>query len=372
MTFTFKLSARLALRRSILCAALAASTGCVSSDLDSMSPFGHADAGTRTDKLSVSANVDSAPGRNKPVKALSGVKGGPVVAPIADTTANSSTSTAPATSTASSPTPTLTTPFLTPTITTTAPSGALFSDDFTAGNLSKSVNGWSWSGVWVDVVPGFAKFSGNAARFTFKGNPSTADTADAWAELRFKVGNANLKELWVTYYLYYPSGIEANPRGPKFLHRTVSGSTNNKFFRLYENYDVGYLMYGAHTWADGATGNGYLTPDRRDATGYTQHYWDQHIPWETDQDRGKWLKIEVHCKAASGPGKADGVLEYFKDDLPVFSRSDLDSYQSLGQNVWKEGYLLGWANSGFSQTTYAYISNVVFSTTRWTGTAPTS
>jgi hypothetical protein len=123
-------------------------------------------------------------------------------------------------------------------------------------------------------------------------------------------------------------------------------------------------MYGSHTWADGTTGDGYLTPDRRDQSGLTQHYWDIKIPWETDAYRGRWVKIEVHSKAASGPGIADGVLQYYRDDTAVVDIRNVDSYQPLGQNVWKEGYLLGWANSGFSQTTYAFISNVTFSTAR--------
>jgi hypothetical protein len=127
----------------------------------------------------------------------------------------------------------------------------LFADDFSSGDLSKSVNGWAWSPVWVDVVHGFSKDGdvGNAARFTFNGKTGTAETDDAWSELRFKIGTANLKDLWVTFWLYYPSGRETVYRGPKFVHRTPSGSTNNKFFALFENYDVDYLLYGALTWA---------------------------------------------------------------------------------------------------------------------------
>jgi hypothetical protein len=68
---------------------------------------------------------------------------------------------------------------------------------------------------------------------------------------------------------------------------------------------------------------------------------------------------------------ADGVMQYYRDGIAVVDAQNLTSWQNLGQNVWKEGYLLGWANSGFSELTYAYISNVTFSTTRLPSTVAT-
>jgi hypothetical protein len=197
----------------------------------------------------------------------------------------------------------------------TAPTGGeiLFADDFSSGNLSKAANGWSWIGDWVDVVDGFSKDGnvGHSARFTFKGTPGTVETDDAWSELRFKIGTPNLRDLWVTYWIYYPSGLESVQRGPRFVHRTSPGSNNNKFFVLFENYSTGYLSYGSQTWADGTTGDGYLTPmARQDSTGIVKHFWEVKVPWETDAYRGRWVKVEIHSKAASGPGMADGVLQY--------------------------------------------------------------
>ena len=259
-------------------------------------------------------------------------------------------------------------------LTTLSDGTILFADDFSSGNLSKTANGWSWMGTWVDVVSGFSKDGnvGHAARFTFKATPGTLDTDDAWAELRFKIGTPDLRDLWVTYWLYYPNGLESTSRGPRFVHRVSPGSNNNKFFMLFENYSTGYLSYGAHTWPDGTAGDGYLTPNARiDTTGVVKHLWQYKVPWEADAYRGRWLKIEIHGKAASGPGMADGVLQYYRDGVAVIDAQNLTSWQNLGQNVWKEGYLLGWANSGFSELTYAYISNVTFSTSRLPSTVAT-
>jgi hypothetical protein len=96
------------------------------------------------------------------------------------------------------------------------------------------------------------------------------------------------------------------------------------------------------------------------------HFSTIKVPWETDAYRGRWIKVEVRSKAASGPGVADGVIQYDRDGELVVDIENVVSYQTLGENVWKTGYLLGWANTGFSDTTYAYISNVTFSTARLT------
>jgi hypothetical protein len=52
------------------------------------------------------------------------------------------------------------------------------------------------------------------------------------------------------------------------------------------------------------------------------------------------------------------------DGAAVVDMRNVDGFQALGENIWKQGYLLGWADSGFSTTSYAYISNVTFSTGR--------
>jgi hypothetical protein len=127
------------------------------------------------------------------------------------------------------------------------------------------------------------------------------------------------------------------------------------------------LSYGAQTWPDGTTGDGYLTPMARvDSTGVVKHFWEVKVPWETDADRGRWVRVEIHSLASSGPGMADGAIEYYRDGLKVVDLHNITSWQTLGDNVWKAGYLLGWANSGFTETTFAYVSDVTFSTARLT------
>ena len=95
-----------------------------------------------------------------------------------------------------------------------------------------------------------------------------------------------------------------------------------------------------------------------------QHFWDIIPNEETDGTRGRWQKVELHCKVASAPGSADGILQVYRDGNKIIDLSQLDSYPTLGENYFREGYLLGWSASGFESTTYEYISNVTFSTQR--------
>ena len=241
--------------------------------------------------------------------------------------------------------------------------GVLFHDDFSSGNLSKTANGWSWSGAYVDVVNGFSKDGnvGHSARFTFAGSPDLSQ--DAWSELRFKIGTPDLREVWATFWVYYPNGTESPFRGPKFVHRNAT-PTNNKFFKLFESYDPGYAMSSTSTWTETSNGDGVLVPNWRDASGTTQHHWEVKVPWEGDSYRGRWIKLEIYTRQASARGVADGAMRYYRNGQLLFDINNIDSYQSSGSNVWKAGYLFGWANSGFTDTTYVYISDVTFSRSR--------
>jgi hypothetical protein len=217
----------------------------------------------------------------------------------------------------------------------------------------------------VDVVQGFSKDGavGNSARFTFKGSATLTD--DSWSELRFKLGTPNLTELWITYWIYYPNGQESPYRGPRFVHRgSSSGATNNKFFRLFNTYSSGYLELGLDTWADGG-GDGSLVGEAKTTSIPSgQILWDTRVAAETDPNRGRWIKMEIHAKAASAPGASDGILEAYRDGTKIVSQQNLSVYPTMGDNFFREGYLLGWANSGFDVTTYAYISDVTFSAVR--------
>jgi hypothetical protein len=119
----------------------------------------------------------------------------------------------------------------------------LFGDSFESNNLSFAQNGISWiSNASVDVTSAIAKTGTRAARFR------QGDSGN-WAELRFG-GLANLPEVFIQFYIYYPSGTESPSVGPKVV---VTGTLNDKFFRLWGAKDADYAAnpgnkVGASIW----------------------------------------------------------------------------------------------------------------------------
>lgn len=73
--------------------------------------------------------------------------------------------------------------------------------------------------------------------------------------------------------------------------------------------------------------------------------------FDTDRDRGRWMEIILHVKAASARGANDGVVELWRrwDDeserTKMFEQFDADiAPPQGGPNGWARGYIMGAAN----------------------------
>lgn len=237
----------------------------------------------------------------------------------------------------------------------------IFQDGFEGGNLNARSNGFSWGESRDTAVSrDRAKGGSYALKFTFAGVPSGQDS---FSEQRFYLG-ANYPDIWVSYDIYIPSN---------YVHRQQSDSANNKGFL--------YLWSGDYNKPSGP-GMGPNFWPQNETTGpasYASHYvWGPNsgkhfwsaMPRAIDaEDRGKWVQIVAHYKYASSSNN-DGVAEIWKTrdgvQQKLMSITNGDWYVS-GQRGFDQGYLLGWANSGFDQTTVFYIDNVVVSTTSLLG-----
>ena len=243
----------------------------------------------------------------------------------------------------------------------------IFTDDFSSGNMSKTQNGFKWLGSTSAQVVSFS--GSNALEFTY--NASGAGQ-DGMSEQRFDLG-AYYPNVWIQYDMYVPSNY--NLREP---------STNDKSY-LYlwtDNYSgVGGVGGGFQNWTN-ANGQGdYLTfydwsgpSDKFHATDSTRN------PKAFGGHKGKWVNIIIHMKAGSGSsdGSAklwvDGVLTYelnSNNSPPGYNISSF-LYNANGNNAFRNGYLLGWSNNGFSQTTKIYIDNFKFSTSQLINSDPPS
>ena len=159
------------------------------------------------------------------------------------------------------------------------------------------------------------------------------------------------------YDLYIPSN---------YYHREDAPSANNKaFVHLWTGEYSGGRGLGAgfEVQPDGAGGSIVdFHPFRPDSS----HLRDPIRGGKGIElsDRGTWVEFICQIKAAS-PANNDGIARVWKTPQGgtkklIFERTDVKLYNADG-NYFEHGYLLGWSNSGFTNTTTLYIDNVVIS-----------
>ena len=227
---------------------------------------------------------------------------------------------------------------------------AFFSDVFSSGDLSHVENGCRWTdqaNTRVITSPNGT----SALEFTF---PTGTSDGDAWAEQRFSLGG-NYPELWMSYDLYIPQN---------YVHR--NGGGNNKAFSYFWSGDYGALtgpLLATNFWPDG-NGGSRLSQWMRTPTFGGRHLWADDPVWIDSHgiissDLGQWMHVVVHAKYATEANN-DGVYEIWKNGAKLIGITNGDWYVPNAQG-FDQGYLLGWANSGFDVETKLYIDNIKFS-----------
>ena len=239
-------------------------------------------------------------------------------------------------------------------------SGILLQDDFETGNLGlPQPGGGSWggsnagSGDKVQVNTDLAKTGSYSLQLVFGGEVSGKD---AWAEQRFELGG-QYSEIWLKYDLFVPRN---------YYHRMDPPSANNKF--------LVHLWSGQYSGGPGLGGGFEVLPDGLGGSVLDFHPFrpdSSHIKDTVrggvaiaPSDRGTWVKFICQIKAAS-PANNDGVVRVWKTPQGgtktlIFERTDVKLYNSAG-NFFERGYLLGWSNSGFTDTTTLNIDNITIS-----------
>ena len=250
-----------------------------------------------------------------------------------------------------------------PPVVTPPTTNVLFYDDFSSMDLKKSMNGIFWSssnagsGDKLPVITRECLYRGKPSlKFTFGGGPLTDA---AWCEQRLKL--PNLAEFWMQFYRYYPNGIESPSLGPKWVHRKGIIGENNKFVVFWSGPYQGYgTTIGISTWANSGRDVFYPTIGSNQGLEAGQHGLPSVAP-QDDSTLGRWVKINIHCKTATAMNN-DGILQMWEDDVIKMDNKALPIYPKDGLlNAFTEGYLMGYANSGFDQTTYCYWADVKIS-----------
>lgn len=248
--------------------------------------------------------------------------------------------------------------------TVTTQAGVIFQDGFEAGNLALRQNGFSWgSSKDAGASNERAKSGSYSLKFTFAGVTSGQDS---FSEQRFNLGG-NYTEIWMSYDLYIPAN---------YVHRTQTDSSNNKGFLYLWSGDYNSPSgpgMGPNLWPmNETTGPASYGTQYVWGPGWGKHFWSAMPKAIESADLGKWVQIVAHYKYATSANN-NGVAEIWKTRDGVQTKlmgiTNGDWYVP-GQPGFDQGYLLGWANSGFSQTTIFYIDNVVVSTTPLIGKVP--
>jgi hypothetical protein len=243
----------------------------------------------------------------------------------------------------------------------------LFSDDFETGNLNHTENGIAWEGgAFTSVSTQNANGGTRSLRFAFSG---TGAGGEATSEQRFSI-ETPLLEMLVEFDLYYPDGSESYG-GAAYTIRESSGN-NNKFIRLWRGDKTdgndGYSDHYFKTGAENRPGSGGIAniypsygvdgggigPSGSTGTGPTF----TTNGFVTADMLGSWHKIWFYSKCATA--LEGGIIRVYKNEVLIGEVEDIDIYPSGGasQNGVDFGYLLGYANSGFSAQTLLFIDNV--------------
>lgn len=246
---------------------------------------------------------------------------------------------------------------------TPLPSGWVFCDDFETGDLTHREGGarWDGPGPGASVDTSGAVSGAYSLALSYGG---VADGADAFTEQRFELGTG-ARELWIRYSMYVPANYQ---------HRSQSHlgeSANNKGFIHLWHGDYGSgpgVAAGFEFWPMGGGAESVTTfhPFRPDI-GHLEPTAGRRLGISAS-DVGQWATITIHLRAASVANN-DGVAEVWRRPTGaaaelVYQRTDVPMYAS--PDTFERGYLLGWANSGFTETTVFRVDDVVFATSALT------
>ncbi len=246
-----------------------------------------------------------------------------------------------------------------------APTGLFFQDGFESGARTDA-NGFTWKDATFVTVSRENAYTGSfALRFEYGPN---APGADGWSEQRFDMGQY-LSDVTMEYMLFIPAN---------FRHRLDDGATNNKFLMLWrDNYGSlkGTWQIGWEFWrgGDDLTSTARFMSSRWDCDYVTDGCdWPNPAPvqwWKLINGAagpltpGSWNKIKFRAKAASNRSASDGVATLWINDAVVFNYSSGRFHNfnpAVTDAVLRNGYLMGWANSGFAEKTVFYLDDVKF------------
>lgn len=248
--------------------------------------------------------------------------------------------------------------------------GTLFSDDFDSYPLNSRpqgtfANGFRWApgSAGVTVSDDHAYSGSKSLRFAYPGKPDPAKMSSQ--EKRFVIapeGTTSIDEIWVEFMIRVPDNWE---------HRDSESSDNNKLLALWaEDYHNsrgealvvfewgrGSNSMSSLDLASGAGDDPRAIRQLQGRAGVRKAVFDASM-------RGQWIRLRFYVKISTL-----GIIRSWRNneliaDLPFPFNTAIFG----GPNYIRNGYLMGWSNSGFTRDTDFYIDDFKIWTTdpNWT------
>lgn len=238
-----------------------------------------------------------------------------------------------------------------------------FEDTFDGGQRHE-FGGFTWSGGRNAAISDEIVYTGShALKFSF-GPTEPGGGSHWWTEQRFSLGQ-QMTEVWVEYMMYYPDGTEGVGSAAMCHRNNPDGPENNKFFRLWGG---GHDAYGGNNSKVGMStrlgsqpcyGNIFFeyTTDGSSGTG-SGDINEPRPDWENDL--GRWIQVRMYYRHVSAPSADDAHFILWKDGVVQINAQNVNQDYESQHPYWDSGYILGYDNSGFDETTFIYVDAIKF------------
>lgn len=235
----------------------------------------------------------------------------------------------------------------------------IFQDGFESGDLEGAEGGRWYGGVRRRVSDERARTGTYALRFEYPGNEDLG--GDSFSEVRASFAGNDAAEIWLEWYLFVPENYD---------HRDGDGADNNKFVIVgYDN-----KLHGSWQEPGGWTTRMEINPDDAEGalsrgrivygneqTGVSSRFDLEHSAPSgviREEDRGRWVRYGFHVRLAESIEARDGEVALYKDGVLMAENHGVPLAGFDFATPINCFELMGWANSGFTETTVFYVDDV--------------
>lgn len=245
------------------------------------------------------------------------------------------------------------------------PGDPFFSENFAAQVLHND-NGF----VWGSLNPGTGRNTTTCVVFggfdtlRLRYGPD-GPTQTGGAEMRFDLGR-DCAALWVEYDLHVDAGYE---------HRVGGAATNNKFLSIWNT------VYGSLSgtwqvtyeyWRTSDTESFVRPMSSKEFGANAEYVTSGGLGHPNQGDRfihstgplviGDWTQVRMQFSRSSAGGASDGIIRVWFDGVLTYEMTNgpFRNLDNVGDTVFRNGYFMGTANSGFDAATDFHVKAVKF------------